>query len=91
MNDNGKTIICRCEDLTLDDIRRYIREEGIRDIDTLRRISRCGMGACQGKICLNLVLKELAKETRQKIEDLQLTRYRPPTKPVSLAFFSKKP
>ena len=34
-------IICRCEDLTLADIKELITK-GYRSLDELRRISRCG-------------------------------------------------
>ncbi len=42
---NGDTIICRCEDVTL---------ARLREFDSWRSAklqTRCGMGACQGRIC----------------------------------------
>ena len=39
------TIVCRCEDITLGQMRRF---SGWRDA---KLQSRCGMGACQGRVC----------------------------------------
>ncbi|HEX78215.1 MAG TPA: (2Fe-2S)-binding protein [Dehalococcoidia bacterium] len=77
-------IVCRCEDITLEELRRYILQEGLKDINSLRRVSRCGMGACQGKTCRPLVLRELATATGQRPEDLPVNAFRPPTKPLAL-------
>lgn len=40
-----QTLLCRCEDVTLEQVR------GLPDWNTAKLRSRCGMGACQGKIC----------------------------------------
>ena len=42
---NDHTVICRCEDVRLDQLRKFgsWREAKLQ--------SRCGMGACQGRIC----------------------------------------
>jgi bacterioferritin-associated ferredoxin len=83
-----KTIVCRCEDLTLEDIRRLIRQ-GYTSLDEIRRVSRCGMGPCQGKTCRELVLGELARYLGKDISDLRMPTFRPPTKPVKLALIAR--
>lgn len=40
-----ETLLCRCEDVTLAEL------EGASDWISAKLSSRCGMGACQGKIC----------------------------------------
>ncbi|HEY3425240.1 MAG TPA: (2Fe-2S)-binding protein, partial [Negativicutes bacterium] len=42
------TIICRCEDLTVDEIRTLIAN-GSHTIEEIKRSCRCGMGPCQGR------------------------------------------
>lgn len=54
-----ETIICRCEDLTLGELRHRIKQ-GYTGWEELKRITRCGMGSCQGKTCRALILRELA-------------------------------
>ncbi len=48
------TIICRCERVRAGQIRQLIRQ-GVRDLNQLK-VLRCGMGACGGKTCQNLIL-----------------------------------
>ena len=82
-----RSIVCRCEDITLGEIKRYILDEGLTDINLLKRASRCGMGTCQSKTCRPLVLRELARLTGENLEDLPTETFRPPTKPVKLESF----
>ncbi|MCC8375521.1 FAD/NAD(P)-binding oxidoreductase [Photorhabdus sp. HUG-39] len=39
------TLICRCEDISLNEL------EPFQDWNSAKMATRCGMGACQGKIC----------------------------------------
>jgi len=79
----SRTIICRCEDVTLDDLRRLL-ERGYTSLDELKRVSRCGMGPCQGKTCRELVVAEIARYLGKNAADVSLPTFRPPTKPVRL-------
>jgi len=84
-----KAIICRCEDITEDDVRAAIRE-GYTDIEELRRKLRIGMGPCQGRVCLQLVRRILQEETGEIIPDEKMPTSRPPLVPVSLGSLAKK-
>lgn len=75
-----KAIICRCEDLSEEDVIKAI-DEGYTDIDELRKKLRIGMGPCQGRVCIQLVMKILEKKTGKKTT---LPKSRPPIVPVSL-------
>ena len=44
------TILCRCEDVTMADLRREM-ELGVHDLSELKRKLRSGMGLCQGRTC----------------------------------------
>ena len=53
-----KTIICRCEDITEEEVLAAIKE-GYTDLEELRKKLRIGMGPCQGRVCIPLVIKIL--------------------------------
>lgn len=76
-------IICRCEDLTLADIKRAIAS-GLHTIDEIKRLTRCGMGPCQGRTCRPLVAAELARALGLDPAAIAVPRSRPPSKPVLL-------
>jgi sarcosine oxidase, subunit alpha len=54
-------IICRCERVTLGEIRRAIRS-GVRDMNQLKAVTRAGMGACGAKTCESLLLSVFRNE-----------------------------
>ncbi len=78
-----KTIICRCEDVSLEEIRELIRE-GFTTLDEIKRISRCGMGSCQGRTCRSLIAAEIARATGRSIKEVEMPTFRPPTRPIKL-------
>ncbi len=71
-------ILCFCEDLTREEIREAIKN-GATSFDELKRLIRCGMGACQGKTCEENIQKEIMAITGKKREELPLPRQRPPS------------
>lgn len=82
------TIICRCEDITLEEVRKLIAR-GYQTPDEIKRLSRCGMGQCQGRTCRLLLLQEIAMATGQRVGEIPMSTFRPPTKPVKLGLFAK--
>ena len=83
MVDKSKVIICRCNDVTQKEIEDLI-DQGITDIEEIKRLTRIGMGPCQGRTCLPLVVGIIAKKTGKKIEEIQLPATRVPIRPVSM-------
>ncbi len=81
---SGDTPICRCEELTLDDI-----QVGLDDrpghAGTLKRATRVGMGRCQGRYCGPVVARMVAETTGKPIEDLSFFAPRVPIKPVAIS------
>jgi len=55
----GKTIVCRCEDVSLADLQKAF-EAGYRDIESLKRFSGFSTGFCQGKGCTGHAARFLA-------------------------------
>jgi NAD(P)H-nitrite reductase large subunit len=54
-------IICRCERATRREIVEQIRQ-GVRDFRQLKATVRCGMGACGGKTCRELIYRIFREE-----------------------------
>lgn len=77
-------IICRCEDITLADIRKCL-DEGYTTFEELKRILRIGMGPCQGQNCSLLVQRELARYLNLPLEQVKTQRTRPLVTGVVLA------
>lgn len=88
MEDND-VIICRCEEVTTKDILKAI-EMGARDLDGIKRITRAGMGLCQGKTCSVLIRNILNTELKIKKEKLPPVTTRPPLRLIPSKAFLKK-
>jgi NADPH-dependent 2,4-dienoyl-CoA reductase/sulfur reductase-like enzyme len=76
-------VVCRCEEVTAGQIRKYA-ELGCEGPNQTKAFGRCGMGPCQGRLC-GLTVTELIAEARGvSPEQVGYYRIRPPIKPVSL-------
>ena len=84
--DQKTTIVCRCEDITMEEIRELIKK-GCTTIDEIKRLSRCGMGPCQGRTCRPVVAQELSKTLNIPLSEVKMTTFRQPMKPVKLGAF----
>jgi len=82
-NKNSETIICRCEDVTRERILACIAE-GYKTLDEIKRVTRAGMGPCQGRTCRNLIAAELSRAYGLPMEEVLMPTFRPPVKPISL-------
>ncbi|MEM4476034.1 MAG: (2Fe-2S)-binding protein [Desulfurococcaceae archaeon] len=84
--DPEKVIVCRCEDVLLSDVLRAI-EKGYRDLESIKRLLRVGMGSCQGRHCLSIIARVLAKAASLRIDELNYPPSRPPLMPIQLKYF----
>ncbi len=75
--------ICRCEEVTEKEIRDAIRA-GARSVVEIKRWTRAGMGICQGRSCRRLVERILAEELGLKPEEIEISSFRQPVRPVSI-------
>ena len=78
-----KIFICRCEDLTQEEIEQAI-DQGFSTLEELKCKLRLGMGPCQGRSCLLLARRILCQKTGKKTGEISLPVSRPPVVPVSL-------
>ena len=83
MTDLCEELVCRCEEVSEKDIIEAI-EKGAMSPDAIKKLTRAGMGLCQGRTCRSLVTRILAKKTGRSIEEFEPFTYRPPIRPVSL-------
>ena len=60
--------MCRCKDVTLEDIYKAI-DEGFTTPEELKRRLRVGMGPCQGRTCMRIIVGILARKTGEKPEN----------------------
>lgn len=83
---NDDTIVCRCEEVTAGQIRRYV-ELGCKGPNQTKAFGRCGMGPCQGRFCGLTVTETIAQARGVDPSDVGYYRIRPPVKPVMLGNF----
>ena len=86
---NDNIIICRCEEVTLGEIKQAIRE-GARDVTGIKRRTRAGMGLCQGRTCEKLVQQIIKEELGKKVEEIGTSTFRPPVRPVTFGTLGGK-
>jgi bacterioferritin-associated ferredoxin len=82
------TIVCRCEDITLAEIRKNIAA-GDKSMEEIKRSCRCGMGPCQGRTCSPIVAQEIARATGKQVADVALPTFRPPSAPIKLGTLAR--
>jgi sarcosine oxidase, subunit beta len=79
----SKILICRCEDVLLQEIEGAI-VAGHKDIESLKRYTGFGTGVCQGKSCVAQVARVLAERTGTPPRLISPITPRPPIVPLPL-------
>ncbi len=77
------TIICRCEDVKMGDIREAV-SSGFISPGSLKTSVRAGMGNCQGRTCGPIIYDLLAASSGTKGNNFTPFSNRPPLKPVKI-------
>lgn len=85
--DADDLVICRCEEITRGEIKDAIRN-GIQTLNGIKRITRAGMGLCQGQTCQQLVARILTEELGLAAADIDPTTARGPVRPLRLEVFA---
>ncbi|MQN00993.1 MAG: (2Fe-2S)-binding protein [Lachnospiraceae bacterium] len=81
-------LVCRCEEVTVGDIKKAIRD-GARDVVGVKRRTRAGMGLCQGRTCEKLVQQIISKELGVPASETGTSSVRPPVRPVTFGELAK--
>ena len=85
--DSDDLVICRCEEITRGEIKEAIRN-GIQTLNGIKRVTRAGMGLCQGQTCQQLVARILTEELGLNAADIDPTTARGPVRPLRLEVFA---
>lgn len=84
-----KIYVCRCEEVTLEEIDEWI-DKGYDTVEELKRILRVGMGPCQGRGCQDILMREIAKKTGKRISEVEPATVRPPVKPIRIGLLAEE-
>ena len=82
------TLVCRCEEVPVREIRRSIVELGATDPRTVKLLARPGMGLCQGRVCGYATACLTGPVTAQGLLGLST---RPIAQPVTLGSLAEQP
>jgi thioredoxin reductase/bacterioferritin-associated ferredoxin len=77
------TVVCRCEEVTMQDVISAVAD-GARDVNDIKRRTRLGMGHCQGRFC-GQVINELIWRLTGVRKQREFFTPRTPAKPVPFA------
>jgi len=80
-------VICRCEEITKGEIRAAI-QNGMTTLNGIKRVTRAGMGLCQGQTCQRLITQLLAAELEYSATEIEPTTARAPVRPLPLSAFA---
>ena len=89
-DDISNGVICRCSDISKAEIHEYIAQ-GCNTVDEIKRFTRLGMGPCQGRTCIPLVMRELANALNKPIESFSPGTHRPVVKSIRLGDLAAYP
>ena len=81
----AKTIVCRCEDVTLGDVEHTLAI-GYRTVEEVKRYTGLGTGPCQGKECMLACALLCARAGAAIVEPFTS---RPPVGPIALGALAR--
>jgi NADPH-dependent 2,4-dienoyl-CoA reductase/sulfur reductase-like enzyme len=77
------TIVCRCEEITLGEVKAALAD-GAADMKEVKRMTRIGMGNCQGRMCGPALQEIIAREKGLPPDRVGFLNPRPPVRPIPL-------
>lgn len=83
-----ETLACRCEEVTAGDVRKAV-DGGCHAIEAVKQYTRCGMGACQGRMCGSTVPEVIADARGIPVSAVGTYSQRTPVKPLPLTELAK--
>jgi thioredoxin reductase len=106
LSSSADPAVCRCEEVTASEILslqppRYLgwtpkisrqgQHERPPNPDVVKRLTRAGMGACQGRRCREQIAALIALDSKMTLADVPLATYRTPVRPLTLAQLASLP
>ena len=80
---NESTIVCRCEEVTEQEIRQAIKD-GATTINDIKRRTRACMGNCQSRSCSQHIARIISEELGTPLAEIGGITSRPPIQPISV-------
>jgi bacterioferritin-associated ferredoxin len=77
------TVVCRCEEVTAQVVGEAL-DEGAAELAEIKRMTRAGMGLCQGRMCEPTLAGLVARRTGRPPGTVEPFGVRPPVKPVPI-------
>ncbi|MCZ8181376.1 MAG: FAD/NAD(P)-binding oxidoreductase [Beijerinckiaceae bacterium] len=78
-------ILCRCEGITVGELREAATEKGADEVNRAKALTRVGMGRCQGRYCGHAGAEIVAAATGVPLEAVGRLRGQAPVKPLPVA------
>ncbi len=88
-NFSGKKFICFCEDITLKDLHKTVKEVGFEKMQLIKRYTGISTGACQGRLCLINASLITSMITNKDPNEVGLITQRTPVIPIPFRMFSE--
>ncbi len=79
-------LVCRCEEVPKQDVLQAI-QDGWHTVASIKRATRAGMGACQGRTCGRLIVQILVAEGISPPGEVQPDKSRFPIVPCDIESF----
>lgn len=83
-----ETVVCRCEEVTRAEV-EAAADQGARDLQAVKLLTRLGMGSCQGRNCAPFAGMYLCQVTGQLAVKVGRINPRPPVRPVTLGVLAR--
>jgi NADPH-dependent 2,4-dienoyl-CoA reductase/sulfur reductase-like enzyme len=84
------TVICPCEGITAARVDQAL-DEGVGDLGQMKRMTRAGMGECQGRMCSPALAHVIAHRRGISLEAIAPPSFRPPVTPVPIHVLATLP
>jgi sarcosine oxidase subunit alpha len=84
VSDLGPLLLCPCMDVSSQEVAELI-EDGIVDLEVIKRLTSCGMGSCQGQPCWDALRAFVSARSGLPLQALPRPTLRPPRRNLTVA------
>jgi bacterioferritin-associated ferredoxin len=82
---SGDTVVCRCESVSVGELRQIVQQTGASESNRAKAFSRVGMGRCQGRYCGHAAAEIIAHAASVPLEKVGRLRGQAPVKPLPIS------
>lgn len=82
---SDEVLVCRCEAITVGELRRTAELKGAPELNRAKALSRVGMGRCQGRYCGSAAAEILADVRGEPLPQVGRHRGQAPVKPLPMS------